>query len=177
MEAQQRNTQLEGTFRPLLSSRRGELYAWGITAVLALAALATYVIVGGIPWPYWILLGFFLFAAILTTFGNWVDRNTMLTISPTGVEFYNKLRSVSLPWDVVEEMVVHADRWGKRVQVRGKDGQHFTFRTIIKVEIHAGREEAVFGFREGEDLIATIAHKAGLTRQEEDAGEVRYTRG
>jgi len=166
----------EGTFKPLLPTRKGEAYAWGIVALLSATALITYFIIGGIPWPFWVLYGFFLFAALLTTFGNWVDRHTVLKITPNRLEFHNGLRSVSLSWEKVAEVTVHPDRWGKRVQVRGDDGQHFAFRTVAQIEIHEGEKEDLFGFREGEALIETIVQKAGLTLRAESTGESRYTR-
>ncbi len=166
----------EGTFRPLLPTRKGEAYAWGIVALLSATAIITHLIISSIPWPFWVLYGFFLFAALLTTFSNWVDRRTVLTIAPDKLEFQNGLRSVSLPWEKVAEVTVHSDRWGKRVQVRGDDGQHFAFRTVAQIEIHEGEKQDLFGFREGEALIETIVQKAGLTPQEENTGESKYTR-
>jgi len=167
----------EGTFRPLLPTRKGETYAWGIVALLSAAAIITYLAAKGIPWPFWVLYGFFLLAAVLTSFSNWVDRHTILKIAPDKLEFRNGLRSVSLPWDKIVEVTVRADRWGKRVQVRGEGEQHFAFRTVAQIEIHEGEKEDLFGFREGEALIETIVQKAGLTPRAESTGESKYTRG
>ena len=167
---------LRGTFRPLVGSRRGEAYAWGLAGALALTAAITAWQLGTVPWFLWLLLGFFLGSALLSTFSNWVDSRTVLVLSNQGLVFRNGLRHVRLSWSEVESLRVLTDRWGKRVQVSGKDGQHFAFRTLAEVEIHAGQPQKLFGFAEGERLAEAIVQAAGLTAQPAADDEVYYAR-
>jgi len=167
---------LTGTFRPLASSRTGEIYAWALAGVLAISALILFLVAGSVPWFVWLLFAFFLVSAILSTFSYWVDAHTVLEISEEGVAFRNGLRNVRLAWPDVAEVRIHSDRWGKRVQVQGKDGQHFAFRTLAEVEIHEGRPQKLFGFPNGEQLAESMIRLAGLQRQHQTADEVYYAR-
>jgi len=167
---------LRGTFRPLVGSRRGEAYAWGLAGTLALTAGMTAWQLGGVPWFLWLLLGFFLGSALLSTFSNWVDSRTVLILDDEGLAFRNGLRDVRLQWDEVESLRILSDRWGKRVQVGGKNGQHFAFRTLAEVEIHAGRPQKLFGFAEGEQLAEAIVRAAGLVAQPAADDEAYYAR-
>ncbi len=168
---------LTGTFRPLLTSRRGEAYAWGLAGVMALSALFLQWRVGSVPWFIWLLFWFFVISGALSTFSYWVDARTVLILSEEGLAFRNGLRFVRLPWSQVSEVRIRNDRWGKRVQVRGADGQHFAFRTLTQVEIHEGRPQNLFGFREGERLAEAIIQASGLQQQPaENENEIYYAR-
>ncbi len=169
---------LWGTFRPLRPSRRGEAYAWGLAAVMATTAALLAWRVGVVPWFVWIFLGFFLGAAILSSFAYWMDAQTVLTLDEQeGLTFRNGLRRVRLAWPEVSAVRIFDDRWGKRIAVHGQNGQHFTFRTVTEVEIHEGRPQKLFGFEKGEALAQTIIRQAGLTLQTERDDEVYYARG
>ena len=167
---------LTGTFRPVTGSRVGEAYAWGLAGVLVVSALLLWWRLGTVPWMVWLLLAFFALAGVLSTFSHWVDRQTVLTLTEEGLTFRNGLRHVHLTWPAVQAVRIQADRWGKRVQVRGRDGQHFAFRTLTEVEIHEGRPQSLFGFQEGEQLAETIVHFAGLHQQAQTDTETYYAR-
>ncbi len=167
---------LTGTFRPLVPARTGEIYAWALAGVMGLSALFLWWRVGYVPWFVWLLFAFFLLSGILSTFGHWVDARTVLILEENGLAFRNGLRFVRLAWPDVAEVRVRRDRWGKRVQVRGRDGQHFAFRTLTEVEIHEGRPQSLFGFQEGEQLAETIVHFAGLHQQAQTDTETYYAR-
>ncbi len=167
---------LTGTFRPLRGSRRGEAYAWGLTAAMLVVTAITAWRLGTVPWFLWVLLGFFVGSALLSSFGNWVDSRTVLTLNADGLEFHNGLRHVTLTWPQVQSVRIISDRWGQRVQVQGENGQHFAFRTLMQVEIHEGKPQSLFGFQEGEALAATIVQRAGLTSQRASDEETYYAR-
>ncbi len=167
---------LTGTFRPLQGSRRGEAYAWGLSAAMLAVTVITAWRLGSVPWFLWVLLGFFLGSALLSSFGNWVDSRTVLTLRPEGLEFHNGLRHVTLTWPQVQSVRIVSDRWGQRVQVQGENGQHFAFRTLMQVEIHEGNPQSLFGFQEGEALAATIVQRAGLSAQRTTDEETYYAR-
>ncbi len=167
---------LTGTFRPLQDSRRGEAYAWGLTAVMGLSIAAVAWRVGTVPWFLWLLFGFFLISALLSSFSGWVDRKTVLSLTEQGLTFHNGLRHVHLTWPQIVEVRIQTDNWGKRIQVRGEDGQHFSFRTVTEVEIHEGKPQKLFGFVEGEQLAQAIIQAAGLQIATETANEVYYAR-
>ncbi len=167
----------KGTFRPLQGSRRGEAYAWALAAAMLAVTAITAWRLGSVPWFLWVMLGFFTGSALLSSFGNWVDSRTALTLGSEGVEFHNGLRHVVLRWPQVQSVRIVRDRWGQRVQVQGEDGRHFAFRTVAEVEIHAGRPQKLFGFEKGEALAQAIIRQAGLVPHTENNGEVYYARG
>ena len=101
-------------FQPILLSRRGELFAW-LTAILSILAWLI------LRWKVSALLSiipflavFFVFAALSISFGNWVDRRTLLRLEPTGVSFRNGLRNVHLEWSEINRMEVLTPAWGAK---------------------------------------------------------------
>ncbi len=167
---------LKGTFRPLIPPRTGERYAWGLAGVMGLSIAAVAWRVGTVPWFLWLLFGFFLISGILSTFSHWVDSQTLLTLDENGLTFRNGLRHVQLAWSQIHEVRILTDRWGKRIQVNGANGQHFSFRTVTEVEIHEGHPQKLFGFPQGEQLAQAIIQSAGLAAQSQTENEVYYAR-
>ena len=165
-----------GTFRPLVPARTGEIYAWGLAGVMLLSALFLRWRVGYVPWFVWLLFAFFLFSGIMSTFSHWVDSRTVLILSDEGLAFRNGLRFARFVWQEIAEVRVRSDRWGKRVQVRGQNGQHFAFRTLTEVEIHEGKPQKLFGFPQGEQLAQAIIRHAGLQPQNQTDNETYYAR-
>ena len=103
---------------------------------------------------------FLLLSAILISISNWSDRNTILILEPSGVEFRNGLRIARLDWDKIEKVSVIPDRWGWRVVVSGTETS-FTFRMLSEVEFR-GKVGGQMGFPEGETILEEIIQASEL---------------
>ena len=176
MENTPQTPPLTGTFRPLVPARTGEIYAWSLAGVMAISALVLRWRAGYVPWFVWLLFAFFLFSGLMSTFSHWVDARTVLILSEDGLAFRNGLRFARFTWQEVDEVRMRRDRWGKRIQVRGQNGQHFAFRTITEVEIHEGQPQKLFGFPQGEQLAEAIIQRAGLRQKNQTDNETYYAR-
>lgn len=174
METTERPHESE-TFHPVPPARRGEAYAWGSLALLLLG-MAFWRALSGTnpPWLYWLLTGFFGFAALSISLGNWMERRTVLRLEPDGVFFTNGVRRVFLPWEDITEIRVRTDNLGRRVEVWGGSA-HFAFRTLSHMST-GGKNQLSFGFVEGENILARLVSTAGLSRQETSGQEVYYRR-
>ena len=162
------------TYHPQPPPRRGEAYAWGLTLTLSVAALVWRWLVGPVPWPYWLFLGFFGLAALSISLGQWMDRHTTLRLEPEGVYFTNGVRRVFLRWEDILHIRVQPAPLGRRVEVVGRTG-HFTFPLLTEV-IFEGQPQGAFGFREGERILARMVSTAGLKQRETTGQEVYYGR-
>lgn len=169
-------------FRPELTSRRGELIAWGATLLVG-AAWIVLVSSGqnaGFAAPF--LAVVLLLAALSISLGNWMDRRTLLRIDEARITFRNGLRNVQLAWDQIRQVQVLPAQWGKKVRVVGEraEGQpaHFEFLTLGEVKV-LGEVKGRVGFREGEQILEQILERSGLHLVEEEsagraAGNKRY---
>ena len=158
-------------FRPLQSSRRGELYAWLFTLIVLLVLL----IVPGIQQRF-LLLGIFLtiffgFSALVISLNNWMERATILQLSEDGIAFRNGLRNVRLSWSEVIRVEVLQRSTGRRVHVLG-DQEHFAFYTQSAVKL-GNRVSEMTGFEKGEAILETILQQTSLTLAA-DSGENAY---
>ena len=147
-------------FRPEKISRRGE----GITWALALISLATLVLLRTqsavfSSWTF-IFVGVMLISAASITLGNWVDRRTVLTLKPEGLEYRNGLRHVALLWDEVQAAQIFPSRWGDQVHILGKEA-HFHFRTISEF-VHNNKIRNRMGFAQGRFILEKIRKNCGL---------------
>jgi hypothetical protein len=108
----------ETVLRPALAPRRGEWIAWLCTLGTAIGSLILMAKSGAVPALGVGLTLFFLLAAGLISYGNWIDRSTEIRWNDSGIEFHSPLRSVVLPWGRVDAMwaVPTARSW--RIAVR-----------------------------------------------------------
>ena len=160
--------------RPELISRNGERNAWLLTLVVALTVGVMYWRLGNVPTVAWIFFGFLVFAALSTSLGNRMDRNTVLRVDGNRVSFVNGVRRVEFTWDDIQKVNVIPLRWGKSVQVIG-DGAHFEFRTLGEVQ-YQGEIRGRLGFAEGEAIFQHILEKTGLSLSKEEKGRYYYSR-
>jgi hypothetical protein len=170
------NTVMETTreFHPEGLSRRAEALTW----VLALISLAAFVVLGALTtavslWQIAFVI-LMLFMAGSASLGNWMDRNTALTLKPDGVHFHNGLRDVSLQWDEIRELQVFPSQWGDRVDVVGA-GTHFRFRTMSEF-VSRGKTRSRMGFTQGEFIIQKILNHSGLQEIDQVENSRYYAR-
>jgi hypothetical protein len=147
-------------FHPELLSRRGELTAWGLALVVGLAWVVYAQSGRNAPVVFLILEAFLLFSALSISFGNWMDRRTVIRLRPGGIEFENGLRKASLKWEEINRVEVFPSAWGKKVQVIGS-GAHFSFRTLGEVS-YLGESRGRLGFAEGELILQRILESTHL---------------
>ncbi len=159
-------------FHPEMMPRRGEWTAWGLWAVISLALWGMHRL-GSIPGWAWILWGFLLFAAASISLGNWMDRRTVLRLTPEGIEFENGLRHVRLGWNEVMAVSVFPSNLGRTVQVRGEQA-HFRFKTLGEFKFR-GETRGRTGFAAGEEILQEIVRRSGLRAVQEE-GIVEYKR-
>lgn len=161
-------------YTPEPAPRSGEGNAWILTFLVFIIwlflRLSNQPVTGSVTF----FLGFLFLASALISFGNWVDRRTVITMDGKGVDFRNGIRRVSMAWDEIEEVRVKPAVWGKRVQVLGHN-KRFDFHTSGEVK-YKGAVKARTGFLQGEEMVRLIVLNSGL-RIAETLGDVyTYTR-
>jgi hypothetical protein len=161
-------------FRPERISRAGERNAW-------ILAVAAWVLGWGAAWRFGasvrLLLtvaGLFTLAAAAISLGNWIDRKTVLLLTPEGVTFRNGLRNVTLTWEQILKVRVVPDRWGERVHVMGARA-HFNFRMPGEIEFQEKFHERI-GFANGDQILQTILKSSGLQQIAKDETGRDYAR-
>ncbi|OQX65535.1 MAG: hypothetical protein B5M51_00495 [Anaerolinea sp. 4484_236] len=159
---------------PELISRRGEGTAWVLTIAVSVAMALLYWQLETIPLAAWVFWGFLLFSGFSTSLGNWMDRKTVMRVDVDGVTFENGLRKVRLGWREIQKVNVLPVRWGKSVQVIGKDA-HFAFRTLAEIQFQ-GEARGRLGFVQGQEALEQILKSSGLTLQKEEKGAYYYAR-
>ncbi len=161
-------------YHPELVPRKGERTAWALTLLMTLGLFLLKHEWGSIPASAWIFWAFLLFSAFSISLGNWMDRQTVLTLSEEGLSFVNGVRRVHFRWDEIQRVRVFPARWGKTVQVLAADS-HFDFHTLGEVS-YQGKEVGRMGFAEGEQILAEIVDAAQLTLKREENGSYEYAR-
>lgn len=164
----------EKTFTPELAPRNGERNAWTLAFLMVVLWLVFRLTPWELPFTVEILGIFAVGAALLISFGNWVERKTVIAITNHGVRFENGLRKVRLAWGEIEEVRVRPAVWGKRVRVRGKETR-FDFHTLGEVK-YKGTVQAKTGFAQGDEIVRQIVLNSGLRIADQLGDEVVYTR-
>jgi hypothetical protein len=161
-------------FKPELLSRRGELIAWGSAILVG----AVWLVLGwknqAVPWTVLLLEVFLLFAGLSISFGNWMDRQTVLRMDENGVWYKNGLRNVKMDWINIRQVRVQPTRWGNKVQVIG-DKAYFEFRTLGEVKI-VGELKGRMGFNRGEEILNEIILNSDLQRIDKSGNGYYYAR-
>lgn len=166
-------------YQPERLSRRGEITAWILAAVVGAAWLVVW-LNGSRPGAAFPLLeAFLLLAALSISLGNWMDRRTRLRVDESGVAFTNGLRNVTLTWSEIDQVRVLPGGWGKRVQVLGRSDQgkpaYFSFRTSGVVRVQ-GEEKGRMGFEAGDEILQEMIERSGLQAVERTVRGEIYSR-
>ncbi len=166
---------IEREFRPELLSRRAEALAW----ILAVTMLVTWWILQSNEAQFTsaavFLFVFLVFAAVGTTFSNWIERRTILRMDGEGVHFENGLRNVRFNWsDIRNVRVLPYTAGSKRVQVIGEKA-HFEFKTLAELKL-SGVVKGQAGFAEGEEILEAIIRFTKLVVQDTSAPYTYYAR-
>lgn len=168
------NASDEKIFTPELAPRSGERNAWTLAFLMVVLWLVFRLTSWKLPFTVELLVIFTLGAALLISFGNLVERKTVIAITNHGVRFENGLRKVRLAWEEIQAVRVRPAVWGKRVQVRGKQTR-FEFHTLGEVK-YKGTVQAKTGFAQGDEIVRQIVLNSGLRIADQLGDEVVYTR-
>lgn len=161
-------------FHPELISRRGEATAWilGITALVAWIIL----LAGGYPifWGLPVVAVILLLAAMSISLGNWMDRQSMIKITSSGIIFKNGVRNTELNWDQIQQVKIFKHKWGDKVHVIG-DQSHFSFRKFGEVKV-GSEVKGSMGFKDGDEILRTVLDSSHLREIEHDEEYYYYAR-
>jgi hypothetical protein len=94
----------EETYRPALAPLKGLILAWALSLALVGSVAAMRLLGAPVPWPTWLMLGFFTLAAALMTTGRWVDGRTIIEAGPRGLRYHTPLHEVKIPWQELREL-------------------------------------------------------------------------
>lgn len=147
-------------YYPVLVSRRGELIAWASTLVVSLAWLVLSRSGEPIPFAVPLMVALLLLAALSISLGNWMDRQTSITMDSERITFRNGLRNVQIRWNKIKQVRVLPSNWGEKIQVIG-ERSHFEFRTLGEIKVH-GEVKGRMGFSEGGVILDRILTSANL---------------
>jgi hypothetical protein len=151
----------EETFRPSPPNRRGEFIAWCCAIVVGLVSGALFWQSGRISSLAIFLLVFFSLSAVLISFGNWMESQTLITLSMEQVVYRSPVRKVTLAFKDIDELWVSYTGRGWRVAIRGEGG-FFTYRSAARL---GGRSDQVvsIGIEQGERLASLMRSMAQLS--------------
>lgn len=162
-------SEVQGAHRPISSGRQSELLAW-------LSAMGAFLGTAFLYWRSGELSGLavgasllFLFLAAVVSFGNWVERGTVLLVSEEGVAFRSPLRQAEFEWGQIMEMRLRRSNRAWRVAVEG-DYRSFHFQSQGSLEF-GGFDEMAVGMPAGAAIAALIrqqAHLNEVTQQGQD---------
>jgi len=158
----------EEAFQPAKPNRRGELLAWACCLTLAVTAAVQARVTEGFPYTAVALLAFFFLAGATTSFGNWLERQTSVRLTPDGVTYSSPIRNLSLGWEKIETLTALPAGQGWRLVVQGA-GRLFQFRTPVP-PVEGGREAVPIGFPDGERMAGLIRSCARLSAPIEEEG-------
>jgi hypothetical protein len=161
------------SYTPELLSRQAEVTAWAL-AVAAGGGLYFLSLRAALPFWSWFLFGLLLFSAASMSLGNWMDRQTVISIDAGGVSYENGLRKTRLTWDSIREVRTAPARWGTSIQVIGAQS-HFAFTTLGEMQFQ-GQVRGRTGFTAGKEVMDEILNSAGLTKSDRSEQFLTYSR-
>lgn len=165
---------IRSVHRPELLPRRGEWISWSLTGLVGVTWIFLAWWGQGMNWVVTFLLVFLLLSALSITFGNWMDRKTVLQYDADHVQYENGLRHVDLRWADIQQVQVFPSKMGKKVHVLGQNA-HFAFRTLGEVKIQ-NEVKGRMGFVEGEKILQHILIESGLIEMSQSDQGFYYVR-
>lgn len=152
------------TYRLITLNRSGERVAWLLVLILGILDAVLLSRVGTISFVALLFTTLFLLAALASSFSNWLERNTKITVSESGLVYQTPLRRLEMMWGEIDSLRLTRRGAGWYVMVIGDQGV-FTFQTPTSIKGSFGRE-AKTGIESGEQLAAMIAGQADLLEPE-----------
>ena len=152
------------TYRLITLNRSGEWIAWLLVLTLGVMDVVLLSRVGTISLVALIFTTLFLLAALASSFSNWMERNTKITVSESGLGYQAPLRRLEMMWGEIDSLRLTRRGAGWYVMVVG-DQSVFTFQTPTSIRGPFGREEKT-GIESGDQLAAMITGQADLLEPE-----------
>jgi len=152
------------TYRIITLNRSGERVAWLLVLTLGILDAVLLSRVGNISLVALIFTILFLLAALASSFSNWLERNTVITVSESGLVYQTPLRRLEMMWGEIDSLRLTRRGAGWYVMVVGDQGV-FTFQTPTSIKGSFGREVKT-GIEDGEQLAARITGQADLLEPE-----------
>lgn len=144
---------------------RGEITGWAVALVILITTTILHLNGAKLASVGLIMSVVFVLSAASISFGNWMDRKSVIRLSRSGISYANGVRHTDLAWGEVQAVRVLPAQWGARqVQVVGETAQgkaHFEFRTMGTVNFQ-GQERGRTGFADGEYILETILRMANM---------------
>lgn len=151
-------------YRLITLNRSGERIAWLLVLTLGILDAVLLSRLGTLSLAALIFTILFLLAALASSFSNWLERNTVITVSESSLVYQTPLRRLEMMWGEIDYLRLTRRGAGWYVMVVGDQGV-FTFQTPTSIKGSFGRE-AKTGIESGEQLAATIARQADLLEPE-----------
>lgn len=148
------------TFQLITLNRSGERVAWLLVLALGILDAALLSRIGSISLIAIIFTILFLLAAVASSFSNWLEQNTKINVSESGLVYQTPMRRVAMTWQIINSLMLTRRGAGWYVMVVGNQST-FTFQTPTSIKGPIGRE-ARTGIESGEQLAAMIARQADL---------------
>ena len=152
------------TYRLITLNRSGERVAWLLVLTLVILDAALFSRLGSISWTALIFTIIFLLAALASSFSNWLERNTKISVSESDLVHQTPIRRVEITWREIDSLRLTRRGAGWYGIVVG-DQRVITFQTPTTIKGPFGRE-ARTGVESGEQLAAMIARQANLVELE-----------
>jgi hypothetical protein len=156
--------EVKKTYRLITLNRSGERVAWLLVLILGILDAVLLSRVGTISFVALIFTTLFLLAAVASSFSNWIERNTKIAVSESGLVYKTPLRRLEMIWGEIDSLRLTRRGAGWYVMVVGDQGV-FTFQTPTSIKGSFGREVKT-GIESGEQLAAMIARLAELLEPE-----------
>lgn len=155
-------------FSPREIDRYGERLAWSLGVALAALTLFMYWRQGAWIASLIVVSSLCLMAALLITYGNWMERSTKIEVTEQGLLYHNPLRELNLPWESIQAVSIYSRGDGWRVIVEGDAGA-FSFQTQTSLRLGWGRQVDT-GIVGGDKLVSMIVGTASLSPPQPDRG-------
>ncbi len=152
------------TYRLITLNRSGERVAWLLVLTLGILDAVLLSRLGSISKTALIFTILFLLAALASSFSNWLERNTKISVSASDLVHQTPIRAVVMLWREIGSLRLTRRGAGWYVIVVG-DQRVFTFQTPTTIKGPFGRD-ARTGTESGEQLAAMIARQANLVELE-----------
>lgn len=160
---------VDKTYNPNQNNRRSEFFIWMLT--LLLMALSGYLINNGLE-NLIINIGVIgmVITALFLSFGNWIDRNSSLTLSKSNLTYSSGFRNISLGWDEIHELYVYPGKYADRIFVMGQN-RRITFSLQKDLKNNA---TAKLGFPKGNEIMNKIHAETKITKSSKKSKKNYY---
>lgn len=147
-------------FKPQALDRYGERLAWSLAAALTALTLFMFWRQGVWIAALIVITSLCIVAALLISYGNWMERRTEIEVTAQGLRYRNPLRELRADWGSIMAVFIYPRGDGWRVIIES-DSTSFSFQTQTTLRLGWGREVET-GIIDGLLLTSNIVGSARL---------------